>query len=55
MQLTGKVRGAVDAVSAAASDTRRAVITVGVVAAVALIVGLVALVIGSRRPQAARL
>ena len=55
MQLGGKVRAAVDTVSAAASDTKQAVIVVGVVAAVALIVGLFALLIGSRRPQAARL
>jgi hypothetical protein len=55
MQLAGKVRAAVDTVQAAASDTKQAVIAVGVVAAVALIVGLVALLIGSRRPVAARL
>lgn len=55
MQLGGKVRAAVDTVQSAASDTKQAVIIVGVLAVVALGVALIALVTGSRRPAAARL
>lgn len=49
MQLGGKVRTAVDRVTAAADDTKQAITVVGVVAAVALCVGLLALVLVSRR------
>lgn len=55
MVIGAKVREAAERVTAAASDTRQAVIGIGVLAGVALLVGLVALVIGSRRPRAARL
>jgi hypothetical protein len=55
MQLPGKVRAAVDQVTAAADNTRQAITVIGVLAAVALVVGLVALAMGSRRPAAARL
>lgn len=55
MQLGGKVRAAVDNVTAAAADTKQAVLGIGVLALVALGVAVIALVIGSRRPQAARL
>jgi hypothetical protein len=49
MQLGGKVRETVDRVTAAASDTKQAITVVGVIAAVALGVALVALVLVSRR------
>lgn len=54
MQLGGKVRAAVDNVTAAAADTRQAIVGIGVLALIALGVALVALVMGSRRPAAAR-
>jgi hypothetical protein len=51
MQLGGKVRSAVDQVTAAADNTRQAITVIGAVAAVALIVGLVALAVSARRPR----
>lgn len=55
MQLGGKVRAAVDNVTAAAADTKQAILSVGVLAVIALGLALVALVLGARRPVAARL
>jgi len=55
MQLGGKVRAAVDQVTAAADNTRQAIIGLGILAGAALVVALVALVVGARRPAAVRL
>lgn len=55
MQLGGKVRAAVDTVSAAAADTKQAIVGVGVLAVIALGLALIAIVLGARRPVAARL
>lgn len=49
MQLGGKVRQAVDRVSAAASDTKQAITVIAVLAVVAFGVALIALII-ARRP-----
>lgn len=55
MQLGRKVQDTVDRVTAAADNTRQAIIGIGLLAALALGVALVALVMGSRRPAAVRL
>lgn len=49
MQLGGKVRQAVDRVSAAASNTKQAITVIGVLALVALGMALVALITSRRR------
>lgn len=49
MQLGGKVRETVDRVTAAAADTRQAIVGIGVLAVIALGLALVALVLSSRR------
>lgn len=49
MQIGSKVRTAVDRVTAAAEDTKRAITVIGVLAVVALAAALVALVMASRR------
>lgn len=51
MQLGRKVQDTVDRVTAAADNTRQAITVIGAVAAVALIIGLAALVVSSRRPR----
>jgi hypothetical protein len=55
MQLGGKVRAAVDNVTAAAADTKQAIVGVGVLAVLALGLALIALVLGARRPAGTRL
>lgn len=54
MQLRRKVQDTVDRVTAAADNTKQAIIGVGILAAVSLVVALLALVMRTRRPAAVR-
>lgn len=51
---SAKVTEAVDKVKTAASNTQQAIIGVAAVALLALLVGLVAIVLGARRPVVVR-